>query len=41
MPPVRAKLGAALPLLHAGQRDKARTLLDTYEKQPAQEKRKQ
>jgi hypothetical protein len=36
-PAVRAKLGAAL---HAGQLDKARTLLDTYEKEPAQEKRK-
>ena len=39
-PAVRAKLGAALPLLHAGRLDEARTLLATYEKQPAQEKRK-
>ncbi len=40
-PAVRAKLGAALPLLHAGQWDKARTLLNTYGKEPAPEKRKQ
>lgn len=39
-PAVRAKLGAALPLLRTGQLDKARTLLNTYGKEPTQEKRK-
>ena len=39
-PAVRTKLGAALPLLHAGRLDKALPLLDIYEKEPGQERRK-